>query len=140
MYTTTSTATGQNYTYDGFGNMTMTTKPGYGAAPQFTAAADTTNNHVNGFGYDANGNVTQMGSQTFTYDVENRLGGNYSYDASNRRVWDGSNYTMWTLDGRRIGRYTASPSLWDHWVGATRVQEWILIFSVVDTTAYLARR
>ena len=54
-----------------------------------------TNNRVNGWVYDANGNVTQQGSFFGSYDVENRLSEatkngsvRYGYRADNRRIYE----------------------------------------------------
>ena len=49
------------------------------------------NNRVDGYGYDAAGNVSQIGSTTYTYDAENRLIGagsnaSYVYDGEGRRI------------------------------------------------------
>jgi len=73
----------QAFTYDLYGNISKTGNsnfnPGYGAG-----------NHVTGFGYDNNGNVTSDGINTYSYDVEGRPvtagGTTVLYDAFNRLV------------------------------------------------------
>lgn len=65
-------------------------------------------------GYDANGNVTQRGGQTFWFDVGNRLWradgkANYSYDAHGRRNWTG-----WLDGSSQLFAYSQSGKLlWD---------------------------
>ena len=76
-----------------------------------------------GFGYDANGSLTQMPgvTGTLTYDVSNRLkraaGETYGYGPDNRRVCrktsgGGEVVTFWGVDGRRVGEI---------WFGGMRV-------------------
>jgi RHS repeat-associated protein len=73
-------------------------------------------NQLNGLGYDANGNVTTPPTGgTLTYDFLNRVvavtgGVEYSYDASNRRVWklnaNGEAYYLYDLNGENLGTFT----------------------------------
>jgi len=69
----------QQYTYDGFGNMTYKTG-------SFNMQADPATNHLIGSLYDANGNM--LGGYNWSYDAENRLvnvgGEQYMYDPSNK--------------------------------------------------------
>ena len=113
---TTGPEWGQNYAYDGFGNMSAqsVTK---GSAPAWSLTVNGANNRVANWVYDANGNVANDGTRTYTYDVGNRLvstsssGQVYGYDSANQRVFDGVNYTFWSPDGRRIFRYQLAPAL-----------------------------
>jgi len=87
---------GLAFTYDGFGNRTnqSVTK---GSGTTVSLSINPANNRItsSGYTYDANGNLTAMPGQTFTYDVENRLvqasGSSgtekYGYDPFNRRMW-----------------------------------------------------
>jgi RHS repeat-associated protein len=115
-----STPWGQRYTYDGFGNLTgqeSTKQPGL---PAVNLPVDGSNNRSLSFAYDGNGNVTADGVHTYTYDAANRLrqvdsGRRYSYDPENRRVYEGGpgetasgEYTFWSPDGRRLGKYRLS--------------------------------
>jgi hypothetical protein len=92
---------GQTFAYDGFGNLWQqaVTK---GTAPVMLVNVDLTTNRINsaGWGYDANGNTTQMpgpgnAPQTMEYDIDNRLVSwsengqleQYQYLADNKRVW-----------------------------------------------------
>ena len=71
----------QTFGYDAFGNISKagssTFNPGYGSG-----------NHVSGFGYDSDGNVTSDGAYSYTYDTEGRAtvisGRSLYYDAFNR--------------------------------------------------------
>ena len=77
----------QGYTYDGFGNLTARTGTNAISTP-----ADPATNHLTGYSYDANGNLTLTG---VAYDAENRLnqenagGTRFFYDAQNKRIWEG---------------------------------------------------
>jgi hypothetical protein len=55
-------------------------------------ASLTVNGAVQGYGYDANGNLTLRGSQGFTFDIGNRLTSalgkaGYTYDGHGRRTY-----------------------------------------------------
>ena len=113
---TTGPEWGLSFGYDGFGNRTTQTVT-KGAAPTSYLNYDGNNRIVgSGFGYDANGNMTQMPgvTGTMTYDVANRLktaaGETYSYGADNRRHWKTSGgtqtWTYWGIDGRMAGEFT----------------------------------
>jgi RHS repeat-associated protein len=98
---------GQQFTYDGFGNLTnkSVTK---GSAPSMSVVVDAQTNRVAGYPYDANGNQLWTNTQTLSYDYENRIawvdnrnftGRMYGYDADNRRVYEAD----WTLvDGTAV--------------------------------------
>jgi RHS repeat-associated protein len=93
---------------------------------QYSAAGSAT------FGYDANGNLTSDGTNTFTYDVENRLVGRtastgnatLSYDPLGRlyQVTGGGNTTRFLYDGDAlVAEYDASGAMtrrYAHWFGA----------------------
>jgi YD repeat-containing protein len=63
---------GQSFSYDGFGNLLSQTAT-KGSAPSMSVGVDLATNHMVGYGYDANGNLTSMPLVTMSYDVENRL-------------------------------------------------------------------
>jgi len=101
----------QQYTYDGFGNMTGRNPGGVG---YFNILADPATNRMVGFNYDANGNLH---NGTWSYDVENRLvsvdaagGEQYMYDASNKRIYkqnsSGETYYFYGIDGKVLGEYS----------------------------------
>lgn len=59
-----------------------------------------------GFGYDANGNLTQRGSQGFSFDIGNRLRmahgkAAYDYDGHGRRGW-----VVWANGSTQLNAYT----------------------------------
>ena len=82
--------------------------------PTNSVAANTTTNHIttSGYSYDANGNMTNDGQNTLTYDAENRLltssgtlgSGTYTYDGKGRRVKrvSGSTTTVYIYSGSNI--------------------------------------
>ena len=102
------------WSYDSYGNRTLeafsTAAPascGQGANAQYTVTTPTANNRVSGFQYDASGNVTYDGQNSYLYDAEGRLcayafpiagGGTgyyqFLYDAEGARVAKGS-LTSW---------------------------------------------
>ena len=124
---------GQQFTYDGFGNLTEVSVT-QGSAPTLSATYDA-NNHAGG--EDANGNPGSIylpadGSPyAATYDVENRLvatGGSgirYSYAPGNKRVWRGvgswnsgtgqwsptDEVTFWSVTGQKLATYQLTTTL-----------------------------
>ena len=104
-----------NYNYDRFGNrLSQTPAPSY----IFDSA-----NHIvgSGVGYDAMGNQTSDGFNSYTYDAENRLvtsisGANgattvYAYDAEGRRLHTSNYEVLFDLAGRPFSTLGAYPSL-----------------------------
>ena len=124
----------QGFSYDGFGN--LHTRTGMNA---FALTLNSANNRFLNFVYDANGNVTNDGTRVYTYDLADRmltngLGKRYEYAPDNRRVFDGDNYTLWTPDGRRFGKFR---------LATTPVQQngqWVLPFTPVEVRAHFGGR
>jgi RHS repeat-associated protein len=86
---------GLSFTYDRYGNRTaQTVTSGTGPSNSVTVSATTNRITTSGYSYDASGNMTNDGSNTLTYDGENRtitssgsLGsGTYTYDGNGLRV------------------------------------------------------
>jgi len=85
------------YGYDALDNLRASTVGSRTTQSTVDAATNRlTQLNVNGqlqaFGYDANGNLTQRGAQTFGFDIGNRLytapgKANYAYDGHGRRTW-----------------------------------------------------
>jgi RHS repeat-associated protein len=117
---------GQEFIYDGFGNLTekRVTK---GSAPAMSVPVDGATNRAIGYAYDANGNQLWTNTQTLSYDYDNRIvwvdnrnntGRMYGYDADNRRVYE-ADWTLvdgtavfgqqavhfWGVTGQRMGSY-----------------------------------
>jgi RHS repeat-associated protein len=102
------TGTGEQMSYDGFGNVT-----GMNGAAVWAHDPATNRAQASGWTYDGNGNVLTDGSgRTYTWDVENRMtSGGYAYDPNGKLVQDGSGaLTVWSVQGRKLGTYTVS---WD---------------------------
>ena len=121
---------GQQFTYDGFGN--LTSKSGtanHAPAPVLSVYVNRANNRVGIYSYDGNGNQLTTEWQDLSYDYENRMvsasnrdltGQAYGYDPDNRRVYSG-NWTFdvgtmkysysgemvyfWGVTGQRMGAY-----------------------------------
>jgi RHS repeat-associated protein len=83
------------YAYDAVDNLRIHAVGGRVSSLQYDAsnrlASATTNGAVTHYGYDAQGNLTNKGAQTFAFDIGNRLasssiGGSYVYDGHGRRV------------------------------------------------------
>src|SRR5271170_2995808 len=123
----------QEFTFDGFGNLTQ--KIGNNAPNNLTINVNPATNQLTGNGavYDANGNLTQytntLSNMTFSYDSLNRLatasgfnggGGTatYGYDGSNQRVYSKitnggvttETFFFYGADGKKLGVWTI-PSL-----------------------------
>src|SRR5260370_26370416 len=87
----------ENYGYDNLANRWLASYSGLPTPTLETPVAQSwyLNNRINGWGYDASGNVTQVGTmqRSFSYDAENRqvtgtINGqtaNYSYDGGGAR-------------------------------------------------------
>ena len=107
----------EGYAYDGFGNLTDKNVTG-GTAPSLHVTVDSSTNHLTGYTYDLNGNLTNIPSQVgLAYDVENRTktatpaGGGaeqYANGPDNQRIWklkaDGTEELYYyDLQGHRLG-------------------------------------
>jgi RHS repeat-associated protein len=84
---------GEDFTIDAWGNLTNRAPHAGKTSYEPLSQAALANNQLTGFGYDAAGNMTNNGTPTYTYDVENHMtkfvGGstnNYSYDGDGQRV------------------------------------------------------
>jgi RHS repeat-associated protein len=84
-----------SYSYDPLDNIRTSTVGGRTAIATLDAANRlsvlTLNGVPSSFGYDANGNLSQRGAQTFTFDIGNRLvsaagRASYTYDGHGRRT------------------------------------------------------
>jgi RHS repeat-associated protein len=85
-----------SFGYDGLDNL-RTSMVGARTAVAAVDAANrlsslTVNGAVQGYGYDANGNLTARGGQGFDFDIGNRLRAaygkaSYAYDGHGRRIW-----------------------------------------------------
>ena len=97
---TTSTLWGNNYSYDLWGNMWQKViMSGKNGGENLSSSVDKLTNRLNGYGYDAAGNMTTNGSATWNYDAENRLisapGITFDYDAEGRRVQKSDGKLYW---------------------------------------------
>ena len=82
------TVWGYSYGYDGYGNLGSKVVTKGTPSAGFGVGSDAAN-HLIGYSYDGNGNMTGQGS--YSYDAENRLiqygeGEKYGYDPSNKRI------------------------------------------------------
>src|SRR5262249_24163515 len=82
-----------DFTIDPWGNLTNRAPHSGKTLYELLNAPALATNQLNGFGYDAAGNMTSNGTQTYTFDAENHMtkfvGGstnNYSYDGDGQRV------------------------------------------------------
>ncbi len=113
------------FTYDAVGNRVTAAISGQPSADSYTHNANNELLSYDGvsYGYDANGNTTQItdssGTTTFTYDIDNRLQlvtGNpqpatYYYDPFGRRLWkevNGIRTHYFYSDEGLIGEYSAA--------------------------------
>jgi len=98
---------GLSFSYDIWANLQSATVTKGDDVPMLSVTANN-KNQLQGFGYDAAGNMTQDGTAAYTYDAESRLltagGVTYTYDG----------------DGRRVKKDQVSGSTYDklYWYGA----------------------
>ena len=73
-----------------------------GSAPSMSVGVDPATNHMVGYAYDANGNLTSMPLVTMSYDVENRLvQATHSYNGTDQYVYDPANRRVWKQEPTR---------------------------------------
>jgi len=109
------------WTYDRYGNrLTQTLTGGTIAVGQPQLTVDVLTNHINGLGYDANGNLIHDGqnnSNSYTFDAENRMiqslvgstTASYAYDGNGLRIQKtvGATTTTYIFSGTKvIAEYT----------------------------------
>lgn len=107
-----------SWTYDRYGNRTAQTAL-QGAPPQSALTVSTATNRIanSGYSYDASGNMTSDGVNTFTYDAAGRMvtaatGGvttTYAYDGHGMRIkrTTGGTTTTYLMSGAQVvGEYT----------------------------------
>ncbi len=104
-----------SWSYDRYGNRLSQTTTGVSYSE--TLSISSTSNRVNGWTYDAAGNVTNDGTHTYQYDAENRLikidGGStaqYAYGPQGERVWKiaagVTTYFYWGIGEKISGSWT----------------------------------
>jgi RHS repeat-associated protein len=116
-------AWGLSFTYDRYGNRTnQTVTAGTGPANSVSVSSTTNRITTSGYGYDASGNMTNDGSNTLTYDAENRMlssagslgSATYSYDGTGLRVVKTSSAatTIYIFDGSNVvAEYSSGSSV-----------------------------
>ena len=102
---------GLQWNYDRYGNRTAQSVTA-GSAPSNSTAVAAATNQMTGYTYDANGNLTNDGESTLTYDAENRVAtstgalgsGTYSYDGKGLRVEKvaGTTTTVYIFSGSKV--------------------------------------
>jgi len=105
------------FAYDRYGNrLSQTPTGGTASMPSNSVAIDPTTNRITTAGYDADGNMTNDGVNTYTFDAENRItqvngtANTYGYDGSGLRVTRNGNYYIYS-GGRVIAEYApAAPA------------------------------
>jgi RHS repeat-associated protein len=136
LLTASGSGWGEQYGFDGFGNLLSKTVVTSGSGPSLSQTVNPASNQINGYPYDANGNTSAIYNNGLTYDLgydpENRLVGvtqssnntnlgTYYYDTQNRRIWiwagakdslgNTTSYTvnMYTPGGQKLGAYLFVP-------------------------------
>jgi len=111
-----------SYVYDRYGNRWQQNAPQGGPAPSylFNTSPSPSNNQISTAGYDAAGNLTSDGLNSYTYNAEGKViksvsagvTATYAYDALNHRIRTdvGSKATgfVYNAEGRRISYWNAA--------------------------------
>jgi RHS repeat-associated protein len=145
---------GFSYGYDRYGNRwNQTVTAGSGPQPSFsfTGAQNggVPNNRIDGDSYDAAGNLLNDGTNSYTYDAENRIKSvnngatTYTYDAEGRRVakTTGASVTDFIYDreGHIILDTTPSPAdspLGELYVAGMHLGTYVVNSALTDTIFY----
>ncbi|HEV3316153.1 MAG TPA: BPSL0067 family protein [Candidatus Angelobacter sp.] len=114
---------GNTYSYDAWGNLQHKTAiSGLPNGEHFDASANTSN-QLSGNSYDAAGNVTNDGINGYTYDAENRIkqvgvtgGVSYTYDAYGRRVKKSTGTNYWYGPGGAVLAETDTGGNWTNYI------------------------
>lgn len=104
---------GLSWTYDRYGNrsaqsQTAGSPPANSLTFATTSGAGAYTNRPDGYSHDANGNMTNDGANTLTYDAENRVvaagGATYSYDGGGLRLKkiSGGTTTVYVYSGAKV--------------------------------------
>ena len=115
-----STSYAHSYTYNSIGNLTTKSDVGsytYAGTNYANPHAATTINGVT-YGYDNNGNLTSVGSNTYTWNYRDRLTTvatgtatvTYGYDHDNQRVWQRTSTSATTTYPNQFYSLTAGAS------------------------------
>jgi RHS repeat-associated protein len=137
---------GCSYNYDRYGNRwNQNQYSGTCPTPMytFTGNGTTNNNRIDGWSYDAAGNVLNDGFHSYAYDAENRISSvdsgatTYTYDADGRRVSKtvGGALTNYIYDreGHIILTNPAAPSLIETYAAGLHLGTYILNTTHTDT-------
>lgn len=97
--TSASTLWGDNYTYDPWGNLTQKTPMAGAQQAENFSQTVLSNNRIASLAYDAAGNTTNDGVNSYTYDEENQIvsaaGVTYTYDGDGARVKKSNGRLYW---------------------------------------------
>jgi RHS repeat-associated protein len=133
-----------SYDYDRYGNRWHQNAPqgGWTSILSFTG----NNNRIDGYSYDAAGNVLNDGSHSYKYDAENRIssvdngGTTYTYDAQGRRVAKntGGSLTDFIYDreGHIILTNPATPTFIEMYAAGLHLGTYIVNSAHTDTIFY----
>lgn len=99
------------FSYDRYGNrLSQTPTGGTAAMPSNSVVVDPATNRISSAGYDADGNMTNDGTNTYTFDAESRIthvngaANSYAYDGAGQRVNRNGTYYIYS-GGQVIAEY-----------------------------------
>jgi RHS repeat-associated protein len=103
---------GLSFSYDRYGNRTAQTVTAGTGVPSNSVAVDATTNRITGtpYAYDANGNMTNDGLNTLTYDGENRVTVSTNGSSSGAYTYDGGGLRVQKISGTTTTVYIFSAS------------------------------
>jgi RHS repeat-associated protein len=114
---------GNNYSYDPWGNLLHKAQITGLPNGEHLDASASVSNQLTGNVYDAAGNVTSDGVNSYTYDAENRIkqvggtgGTSYTYDADGRRVKKSSGTNYWYGTSGAVFAETDASGNWTNYI------------------------
>jgi RHS repeat-associated protein len=135
---------GFSYAYDRYANRwTQTVTAGSGPQPSltFNGPSSVPNNRIDGYSYDAAGNLLNDGTNSYMYDGENRIASvgssyTYSYDPEGRRFVKTTGGVTTTFLYDREGHLVIAPNFTELYAAGMHLGTYVINSAKTDTIFY----